>query len=265
MRELRGLAFLSWLTFRRQLAGYKSLVAFLLIGTICLLTLFYARRHFPGASAESFDEGEMRDQVARFTRRIVMLIYVRFLLPILGLIYATAALGEEREDRTLIHVLIRPLARYRIYLAKGLGVLPLALIAGVGGFWLICASAGVVGQQTWSLFWPAVVRGCIAYVCLFLLFGALLPRPAVLAVLYAFFCETLLGSMPGTIKRVALSFHCRCIMYDAGEPIGLTPFNPARFLPISGESAAWVLTLASLSLLAVGAFFFHRKDYEALA
>jgi ABC-2 type transport system permease protein len=261
VRELRGLTYLSWLTFRRQLIARKSLIAIILIGLICLATIVWTQKALPRIPADAPPED---GPISKFSEIIVMPIYLGFILPILCLIYATAALGEERDERTLVYLLIRPLARYRIYLAKGLGILPLVMAAGIGGFWLICKCAGETGATSWDLFYPAVVRGSITYACLFLLFGALVPRPLVVSIAYAFFCEALVSMMPGTIKRMAVSFHTKCMIFDAGEPYGVSPDSQLQFLPISGSAAAWVMTIGSLALLAVGAFFFHRKEYRDL-
>lgn len=259
MRELRGLTFLAWLTFVRQLFARKTIIAIVLIVLLSLATVAWGRRFHVAVDVEP---ERFREAMNGFTDLIIMPIFTSFLLPILAVIYATAALGEEREERTLVYLLIRPLSKHRIYLAKAAGTLPLVVAAGFVGFALVCLAAGPVGTIAWRLYQPAVLRGAVAYTCLFLMFGAVFPRPLILAIVYAFFCETLLGNMPGTIKRLAVSFHCRCLMYDAGGPYGIAPDSELQFLPISGWAAAWVLDLASVALLFVGAFLFHRKEYR---
>lgn len=262
MNELRGLFYLSRLTFWRQFLARKTLIALVLIGMLCLATIVWNQRILPDIARDTSKEN---NPINKFSEFVVMPIYLGFLLPVLCLIYATAAFGEERDERTLVYLLIRPLARYRVYLAKGLGILPLVLVAGIGGFWLVCLCAEEPGRIAWELYRPAVIRGSFAYACLFLLFGALVPRPLVVSIAYAFFCEALVSLMPGTIKRLAISFHCKCLIFEAGKDYGVTPDSQLQFLPISGQAASWVLTLASIALLAVGAFFFHRKEYRDLS
>lgn len=262
MRQWRGLTYLTWLTFRRQLAARKTVVALVLILLCALATLAWSRTFRLPPDA---DPARVTKAMNGFVEAILMPLFVSFLLPILALIYATAAIGEEREERTIVYLLIRPLSRYRIYLAKALGTVPLVLAVGLGGFALVCLASGRVGGICWDLFPMAIVRGCVAYTALFLLFGAIFPRPMILAVVYAFFCETLLGNMPGTIKRLTISYHCSCLMFDAGSIVGIHPDRERQFIPISGWAAAWVLDLASLALLALGAYLFHRKEYRDFA
>lgn len=258
MQELRGLGFLIWLTIRRQATGRKAIVAGVLVGLLCLATVLWARRNAPAADAEPAAQNAA---VVQFARRVIMPAYLHLLLPIVILMHAVAALGDERDERTMVYLLARPLARWRLYIAKGIGVLPLALAWGLGSFWLLCLCAGPTGLHAWRLFWPAIARACIAYNSLFLLFGAIVPRPLVVAVVYSFFVETLVGSMPGTIKRISVSFHAQCQMYEYGAPIGLTVGNAAEFLPVSGTSAGLALELGAGLLLVLGAVLFHRREF----
>src|SRR5437016_11493803 len=73
---------------------------------------------------------------------LVFSIFLGFLLPILSLSFATQALGGEREARTLVWLLTRPLPRSSIYLAKFVALLPWSLGLNLGGFALLCAVAG---------------------------------------------------------------------------------------------------------------------------
>src|SRR4051794_18377541 len=54
----------------------------------------------------------------RFSRVVVFDVLLGFLLPIWSLSFATQALGGEREGRTLVWLLTRPLSRPAVYLAK---------------------------------------------------------------------------------------------------------------------------------------------------
>src|SRR5262249_13871697 len=89
-----------------------------------------------------------------------------FLLPMWSLSFATEALGREREAHNLVWVLTRPLSRPAIYLAKLVAVLPWCLGLNLGGFALICAAGGDVGQQALALYWPAAAGGAVAFCAL---------------------------------------------------------------------------------------------------
>jgi hypothetical protein len=191
----------------------------------------------------------------------IFLLFVSFLLPLWSLSFGTEALGGDREAHNLLWLLTRPLPRPAIYLAKFVALLPWALALNLGGFAVLCALAGQPGWQALRLFWPAVLCATLAFAALFHLIGAYFRRPAVIALVYAFFLETILGNMPGYLKRVSISFYTRCMMYDAAGRFGVQPESPSVFLPVEGLTAMAVLLCACGALLVVGMYLFQRTEY----
>jgi ABC-type transport system involved in multi-copper enzyme maturation permease subunit len=199
-----------------------------------------------------------------FTRSIVFSIFVSFLLPVWSLSFATESFGGEREGNSLIWLLTRPLPRWSVYLAKFVAMLPWSLGLNLGGFVLLCLAGGKPGLQALALFWPAVFWGTMAFSALFLLIGACFRRPAVVAVLYSFFLETLLGNMPGYLKRVSINFYVRCMMFDVARDHGIPPDNPTVFLPVDGWTAWLVLVGLTVGLLGLGMYLFTKKEYVSV-
>jgi hypothetical protein len=196
-----------------------------------------------------------------FARWVMFSLFVAFLLPMWSLSFATEALGGEREARSLVWLLTRPLSRPAIYLAKFVGVLPWCLGLNLGGFALICLAAGEPGWVTFQLFWPAVLMATLAFVALFHFIAAWARRPTVVALCYSFFLEVLLGDMPGLMKRVSISYYARCLMFDAAADYGLTPDKPQVYMPVSGAVAWTVLIAVTATLLAAGTYVFSKAEY----
>lgn len=196
-----------------------------------------------------------------FSNGVVFTMYATFLLPLWCLCFATEGLGREREARNLIWLLTRPLPRWAMYLAKFVALLPWALLLSLGGFALICAAAPVPGRLAVQLYWPAILWGTLAFCAVFHLMGAVSRRPAVLAILYSFFLETIMGNMPGHMKRLSLSFYTRCLMFDSAEEFGIRPARPHIYLPVSGPVALSVLIAVTLLALAAGMYLFSRREY----
>ncbi len=193
----------------------------------------------------------------------IFLLFVSFLLPLWSLSFGTQALGGDREGHNLLWLLTRPLPRAAIYLAKFVALLPWTLTLNMGGFALLCAAAGRPGLQALRLFWPAVLCASLAFAALFHLIGAYFRRPAIIALVYAFFLETIMGNMPGYLKRLSVSFYTRCMMFGAAERFGVQPESPSVFLPVSGTAALVVLLGATVGLLALGMYLFSRTEYVA--
>jgi hypothetical protein len=197
-----------------------------------------------------------------FSYWVVFSIFLTFLLPAWSLAFATEALGGERENQSLIWLLSRPLPRPAIYLAKFVALLPWSIGLNVLGFTLLCLAAGPPGRTALRLFWPAVVWASFAFAALFLLLGAYFRRPAVVAIVYSFCLEVVLGNMPGYLKRVSIGFYTRCLMFERAADYGIQPDAPNVFLPVDGTTALAVLAAATAALLALGMWLFSRTQYH---
>jgi hypothetical protein len=217
---------------------------------------------FERMAAASFEAVLQTSRFQMFARWVLFSLFLSFLLPLWSLSFATEALGGEREARSLVWLLTRPLPRWSIYLAKYVGVLPWVIGLNLGGFALICLAAGEPGRLAFRLFWPGVVVSGLAFAALFHLFGAAVRRPTVVALGYSFVLETMLGDMPGLLKRVSVTFYTRCIMFDAAAEYGLTPEKPGVYQPVSGATAWMVLISATVVLLLAGMWWFSRAEYR---
>jgi hypothetical protein len=131
----------------------------------------------------------------------------------------------------------------------------------LGGFAVLCLLAKLPGQVALAAYWPAVLWATFAFAALFHLMGACLRRAPVLAILYAFFFETIAGNLPGHLKRLSLSFYARCVMFDRAHAFGMHPDRPNIYLPVSGPVALSILAGATVCLLLIGMMVFARKEY----
>jgi ABC-type Na+ efflux pump permease subunit len=215
------------------------------------------------AIAASWRAAMMNSEFFVFANGFVFPIFVSFLLPIWCLSFSTEALGGEREASSLLWLLTKPLSRPAIYLAKYLALLPWSLGLATGGFALLCVTAGKPGWLALERFWPAVFWGTLAFSALYHLMGAYFRRPAIVALVYSFFLETLLGNMPGYLKRASIGFYTRCMMFDGAQDYGVEPEKPSVYLAVDGATACWVLLGATVVFLFVGMALFSRSEYVA--
>jgi hypothetical protein len=202
--------------------------------------------------------------LAVFSRWLVFFLFLGFLLPLWNLSFATSALGTDRESRSLIWLMTRPLPRSGIYLATFLALLPWCLALNLGGFALVCLSGGEAGRQALFMYWPAVAAGTLAFAAVFHLIAALFSRPAVVGLLYAFFFETILSELPvpGTLKRLSINYYARCLMYSAARENDVPTESAALFNPVSDRIAWLVLIGATIMVTAVGMWQFSRSEYR---
>jgi ABC-2 type transport system permease protein len=204
-------------------------------------------------------------QVHRFVNTVVFVLFLNFLLPLWTMSFATEAIGGDREGNSLVWLLTRPLPRPAIYLGKFVAMLPWTLALNLGGFGLLCLLGGSPGRETFRLLWPSALCGALAFSSLFFLIGAFFRRPAIVSIVYTFFLETILGNMPGYLKRVSLNFYTKCMMFDALKPHGFKPQRPEIFLAVEDATACLVLLAATAAFLALGMLWFARKEYHEIS
>jgi ABC-type transport system involved in multi-copper enzyme maturation permease subunit len=197
----------------------------------------------------------------RFTDAIVFTFFCTFLLPLWSLSFATEGFGREREAGNLLWVLTRPLSRPAIYLAKFVALLPWCLALNVGGLALLCWVAGEPGMRAFRIYWPPVLLGTLAFSALFHLMGVWFRRAAMVAILYSFFLETVMGNLPGNLKRASVSYYVRCVMYEAGAEYGIGPGSPLIDEPIGATAATVCLLGMTVAFLLVGMIKFSRTEY----
>jgi ABC-2 type transport system permease protein len=248
MKLLRAAWTLFWLSFRRLVWSTNTLMV---LFPLAAGALFVFRRHYdlmaPDSAARDFSE-------------FLILVFASFLIPVCALAYGTASIGGDREDGTLLFLLVRPIPRTLVLLSKFAATIPLVLGLVLGTFFVYCHLAGAAGQTAWELFVPSILIMAAAYLGLFQLFAVALRHSTIAALIYALFMEVLLGNMPGIVKRVAVNYYGRSLMYAVGASQGLE--RPPWFEPISRDAAVQALAgIAGLSLLAA-IVIFHRSEYR---
>lgn len=129
-------------------------------------------------------------------------LVVRVLLPLIALVFGTAALGSELEDGTGVHLLTKPISRRTIVLAKilvagtltALLVVPSTIVTAV---LLSLPFSDVTG--TWFSLAVGTLVGSYIYAAIFTTLGAITSRGLIIGLGYALIWEGLLaGLLPGS-------------------------------------------------------------------
>lgn len=258
MELLRAWLTLFWLSFRRLFWSSSTLMVSLPLAG-CALAAFRLQSRVQARAAEDFAHG-----FDYFSTRFVVVVFATFLVPICALAYGTTSIGGDREDRTLLFLLVRPIPRFLILLAKVFATLPLVTGLVVGSFYLYCRLVGEVGMVAFHLYLPAMLFMALAYVGLFHFFAVAFKHSTIIALIYALFMEFFLGNMPGIIKRVAVSYYGRSMMYHLGATDGLKPPPAEWFEPVTAQTGAWALAGIALGAVLLALVVFQRREYRDL-
>ncbi len=253
MKLVRAWTTLVWLSFRRL---FWSLSTFMVMFPLVGAALFIVRWR------RRLDVMPALDAFGQFSDWFVIQLFTLFLLPICALAFATSSIGGDREDRTLLFLLVRPIPRWLILFAKWSATLPLVLALVIGSFYIYCRLAGPAAEGAFRLYLPAIFLMTVAYVSLFHLFAVMFRHATITALVYALFMEALLGNMPGVIKRVAVSFYGRSMIY--GQVGGNILPEPTVFESLPVAMSAWALGGIALGGLILAAVIFSRSEYRDL-
>ena len=147
-----------------------------------------------------------------FTIDLFRELVVPTLLPIVVLLPATAAFGNELEDGTLPYLLMKPVSRLRLVLGKYAAVLLVtipALLIGLAITTLIASRGPDAGELGRVLI--ATAGASAAAVALlgavFLLVSLIIPRALLVGMIYIFAWESLLGRFLPGVRAISSREH----------------------------------------------------------
>jgi ABC-2 type transport system permease protein len=180
-------------------------------------------------------------------------------------IYTTAVVSQEVEQKTIVYLLTRPIARWELLLFRYLASVTVVSILGIIGVLLVSVATYGGNFMSNPLFQKdiiAMVFGAFAYGALFLLISLLMNRAMILCLLYAFGWEVLVPNMPGEMYRLALYSYVSAIGEHptaSGGPVGFASGNLSTNVLTAG-SAYVTLILFTAVLVTVSAAWFTRSE-----
>jgi ABC-2 type transport system permease protein len=196
---------------------------------------------------------------------IVAVYWIRNVLPLAALFFATALVADEVEGRTLTYLLTRPLTRASIFAGKFaayLGTtLALALPSVVLTYFVLLTARGwtAIGPTVGDLFRDVGVSALtlVAYGAFFALLGVLLKRPVIPGLLFLYGWE-LMANLPGYLPRFTLTAWLRSLIRHHPAEEGLAGLFQ-QVLPV--EQALAVLVIVSAAFLAAAVWIFSTREY----
>lgn len=160
---------------------------------------------------------DMEDAQFFLSENIFRGLFVATLLPILVLILATGAIGNEIEDQTLPYLTLKPITRLRIVIEKLVAVVvtatPLVFAGLLLGYLLVfrgdsgdSENLNILASMLGSTF-----AGVVAYGSLFMLVSLLINRALLAGIVYALVWESLLGRYLPGLKLVSVRHYTESI------------------------------------------------------
>ena len=152
---------------------------------------------------------------------MIWLLYIRFIVPVLGVFYGTALIADEVDDKTITYLFTRPIPRGAVLVGKYLAYLACTVLLVLPSvmlvYFLVVPLNGRVGESFPSLLEDLgmLAVGLAAYGAVFAFVGARLKRPLVIGLVFAFGWEPTVLLFPGYLKRFTVAYYVQALVPHA--------------------------------------------------
>ncbi len=138
------------------------------------------------------------------------------ILPIVTMALATAAFGNELDDRTLSYLVLKPVPRSLIVLPKLLASIvvggPLLIASGV-----VVTLLGVGGGQAALAVGVALFAGVVTYATIFTWAGLVSTRALGFTLIYVFLWEGVISSFLGGVRYLSVRGYTLAILHGIDD------------------------------------------------
>jgi ABC-2 type transport system permease protein len=183
-------------------------------------------------------------------------LLIRTVMPLLALVFGTAALGSELEDGTAVYLMIKPLARWRVLLAKmavGAGLTVALVFPATVATSLITEGRNALSMSETIGYALVVSAGGAAYACAFVTLSAFTGRALILGLCYVLLWEGVLsGVLEGTrflsIRQASLGLTAQ-VTGIVGDPA-----------PLGSTASALILIVVVVGAVILGSLRLSRFE-----
>jgi ABC-type transport system involved in multi-copper enzyme maturation permease subunit len=209
----------------------------------------------------------MRDGATLFGM-MIWLLYVRFIVPMLGVFYGTSLIADEVDDKTITYLFTRPIRRSSIVLGKYLAYVVCALLLVLPSVVLVYFITVPIGGSPLGAEFPALLKdlGMLAvalmgYGAVFALVGTRVKRPLVAGLVFAFGWEPAVLVFPGYLKRLTIAYYVQGLVPHPipQDPTGGLLGQFFAEIPAAWSSLAWLLLLTLVALWAAARTVENRE------
>jgi ABC-type transport system involved in multi-copper enzyme maturation permease subunit len=196
---------------------------------------------------------------------MMWLLYIRFIVPTLGVFYGTSLIADEVEDKTITYLFTRPVRRGAVLIGKYLAYLACTVLLVLPSvvlvyFLIVPLGGGGVGASFPTLLADLgmLIVGLAGYGAVFAWVGARLRRPLVIGLVFAFGWEPAVLLFPGYLKRLTVAYYLQALVPHA------MPEDSAvsALMQLFREVPPVLMSLVSLAIIAAIALWSAARAVE---
>ncbi len=211
--------------------------------------------------------GAGRPSAQQFFTGLFVSLYVYFVILLTAIFFGASLFADERGDRTITFLLIRPVPREAIVLGKFLAyalgasailmaslTVTYTILSGMDGNAAAFREAVPFLEHT-----RVVLLGLAAYGAVFTLFGAVFKHPVIAGFMYCFVWESILPYLPVFLKKATLMHYVLSLVPGWQSKGEVLEFFVE---PTPPQSAAWTLLGICVGFLILTAVTLRTKEYK---
>ncbi|MEW5982410.1 MAG: ABC transporter permease [Acidobacteriota bacterium] len=200
---------------------------------------------------------------------MIWLLYLRFIVPVLGVFYGTALVADEVEDKTITYLFVRPVPRAAVLAGKYLAYLVTTICVVLPSVVLLYLLVVPLGSGSLAAAFPDLLKdlallgiGLAAYGAIFAFIGAQFKHPLVTGLVFAFGWEQLALILPGYLRRATVAYYLQALVPHTMPAQGLGTALQAIFrdTPSTLVSLAW-LAIYIAGFVYVAGRVIERREY----
>lgn len=200
---------------------------------------------------------------------MIWLLYLRFIVPVLGVFYGTSLVADEIEDKTITYLFVRPVSRAAVLAGKYLAYLVTTVFVVLPSVMVLYLLVVPMGSGSLASSFPDLLKdlglmalGLAAYGAVFSFIGAWFKRPLVFGLIFAFGWEQFALVMPGYLRRATVAFYLQALVPHSMPTEGLGSVLQALFreVPSPLASIGWLLVVTVVFVFLAGRIV-GRREY----
>jgi ABC-2 type transport system permease protein len=150
---------------------------------------------------------------------MIWLLFIRFIVPVLGVFYGTSLIADEVDDKTITYLFTRPIPRSAVLFGKYVAYLVCTVLLVLPSVMLVFFLIVPTGGDSIGATFPSLLAdlgmlavGLASYGAVFALVGAWLKRPLVVGLVFAFGWEPAVLLFPGYLRRLTVAYYMQALV-----------------------------------------------------
>jgi ABC-2 type transport system permease protein len=200
---------------------------------------------------------------------LLWFLFLRFIVPILGIFYGTSLIADEVEDKTITYLFTRPIPRSAVLVGKYIAYLASTVLIVLPAVMLVYFLVVPISGGSIAGTFPDLLRdlallalGLAVYGALFAAVGAWIKRPVLFGLFFAFGWENFALALPGYLKHFTIAFYTQGLVQHAMPSDNLIATLQSFFREaVSPLEAVLTLSVVLVVSLGLAARAVERREY----